>query len=704
MSVSSDLYTVDWSDFGGEVRISGYIIPLPKMPHFSEMVNFGKEIVDQKFERTEIPISLQKRKLTTPAEDVFITREYHKIDNGIWILINGRPFYLPGDYYHFLNYWTVEDGSKPYFYEPQQKLYNLYNMLDQDPTCLGTVLYKGRRMRATEMTIHRGYFQMFRYSDKKMFMQSKTEDTVFDNYMRIVNAHSKMIWFMKPVNSGSSKNKDGLVFEYPSEQITAKSLREQAETQEEKETPYEDPQIGSKILYGPCKAGHFDGQKALYAIVNEFGKLEGMSLTKAVSVLRQCVTINSLKTKVGMLHLESTVEELSDAQLKEVIELYKDSNPNERNLNGRTTSGLFAIFVSAAESGEPDEYGLVDEVETRIYIQNTIEDLKRKGKIKDAADERRKMPLTIEDALSPSGEQSAFHKERLQETMDRLNFPDKERENQTMRGNFAWENGIRFGRVIFEKDEENGRWETSMLHREGFEDNLVFEMYGQKVPGNIDILRTGCDPFDHKDTSDGRRSKGASVTFLRYNELKDGNKFHVEQGVKLPVDGGLDFETNQPVCIYLFRHDDPEMFYEDMLMQSIYYGAPLLCESQKPGLMRYFERWGYRLFIMNRPAETMTRNDKGNNKEQEGIAASDVTINQYFSALSSYIFNYHNAIKFKIVVTQLLSMNRNNITKMDLGVAFGWCLLAVNATLPSYKDRFVEAESGPTWFTYINNN
>lgn len=702
--MAKDLYTVDWSEISGHIHVGSYTVPLPKMPHFSEMENYGLPVEQQKFKATSIPASLLRRKELSPEEEEFVMNEYHKFDNGIWILIKGQPLYFTGDYYHFLNYWTVEGGGRPYFYQPQQKLYLLYNFLDEDMSCIGTALLKARRMRATEMTIHRGYFKIFRYRNINMFMQSKTDDTAFNNYMRVVNAHDKMYWFVKAINSGSSKNKDGLYMTYPSKQVTNKSLREIAESGTDQESIYENPELGSKILYGPCVATHFDGEKGAYVILNEAFKLEGMSLTKAVSVLRQCVTMNSLKTKVGMFHIESTVEELTDKQLAEVIALINESDPAVRNKNGRTTSGLYLIFMSAAESGEPDEWGMVDPEATKLYIKNTIDDLKARGKVKEAADERRKMPLSIEDAITPSGEATAFHKERLQETFDRLNFPAKGEENQTVKGNFEWENGIRFSRVVFQLD-ENGRWEVSKLT--GFENNLVYEMYGEKVPGNIDLFRTGVDPFDHKDTSDGRKSKGGAVTFERYDENKDGAKFIVESGTKIPIDGGLEFQSNQPVCIYLHRHDDPDMFYEDMLMQSIYYGAPLLCESQKPGLMRYFDRkenGSHGRFIMNRPAETMTRSDKGNNKVQEGIAASDVTINQYFGAISTYVYNYHNAIKFKSLINQLLSMNRNNVTKHDLGVAFGWCLLAVNANLPSFTDRFTtEQEEAPTWFNYIQN-
>ena len=119
--------------------------------------------------------------------------------------------------------------------------------------------------------------------------------------------------------------------------------------------------------------------------------------------------------------------------------------------------------------------------------------------------------------------------------------------------------------------------------------------------------------------------------------------------------------------------------------------------------MRWFDKNKYGKFIMNRPAETQTRTDSGHNKQTEGIPASEVTIQQYFSALSSYIYNYHNAIKFKMLIDQLLSMNRKNIGKMDLGVAFGWCLLAVNADLPSYSDRYSEIEQQQTWFHYTQN-
>lgn len=680
------------------IEIDTFKVPMPKMPPPKEIINYGLPPEKQFFKRTEIPKTLLKEKECTADEERFIEGEYHKFDNGIWIYIKGQPFYIPGDYYHFLNYWSIADGSKPYFYLPQQKLYNLYNFLDRDPDCLGTMLLKARRMRATEMVIHRGYFQMMRTRGKNFLIQSKTDDTAEAIYQRALKAHDKMIWFVKPINAGSSKNKEGLIFEYPSVRITEKKLKEQAEKGRE-ESVFEYPEIGSQILYGPSRATHWDSWKARYCIISEYAKLENMSLTKVIGILKHCVTMNNLKTVIGKLHCESTVEELNETQFEEVINFWNNSDPLKRNKNGRTTSGLYRIFVSAAETGEPDEWGLVDYEATLKYVQNTINDFVSQGKIKEAADERRRTPLTIEDALTPSGSDSAFDKEKLLETAARLNFPEPDAPSQTVRGNFEWENGIQDSRVIFIPNAE-GRWVVNKLY--GFDTNFNIQHAKGVLPANTHLFRSGVDPFDHKLGKDSRRSDGASVVFELYNHLKDGDKFEVgDDGFTRPVDGGLNFQTCRPICIYRYRHEDPEMFYEDMLKQSVYYGTMLLCENNKPGIMRYFDKRGYQFFVQNRPKETLTNK---NQKVTEGIAASDSTISQYFAAIANYVSNYHNNIVFIEIINELITMNRENVTKHDLGVALGWCLLACNdANVPIFRDLYTQQQESVHWFDWVEN-
>lgn len=686
----SDLYTLDLSEISGYTEIGGWKIPLPKMPPLETMENYGFPIEEQKFKRTPIPTGLLKRKPTTEEEDVIIMREYHKFDNGVWMIIKAVPIYLWGDYYHFLNYWTVQSGSRPYFYLPQQKMYCFYNWLDTDNKCLGTDLIKGRRFRATEMVLHRGYFKTFRNRNMRFYMQSKGESTVLKNYNRVLSSHDKMYWFVKPINSGSTKNQAELSLTYPAKQVTSKSLRETAESNSDEEN-YEHPEIGSKIQYGPCVASHFDGEKGEYVTVNESGKLEGMSLLTVVGVLKHVVTLDNLETVIGKLHLESTVEEVSTDQLAEVITLWDLSDPEHRNDNGQTLSGLYRIFVSASEGGKPDEWGFNNPEAEKEKINNTINALLKMGKTKEAASERRKTPLVIEHALTPSGDQCAFNKENLQEALSILDFPEKGKDKPTVRGNLFWENGNTMGRVVFEPNAE-GRWEFSMLSGEGkYQDNAVGYHGPDKIPMNVNRIRIGIDPYDHKEVVDNRKSKGGAVGMLMYDDLKDGGKVG-EDGK--PFDLAKDWETYQPIFTYYFRQPDPQDFFEDMLMSAVYCGAPVLFENNKQSIRNHFVNRGYSNFIMKRPEGTMSAAQR-QQVLVDGIPASENTIQQYYDALDTYISRNANCIKHRDLIVDLLAMNRGNHGKHDLGVAFGWTLIAVTK---KYAEVKVKEEEPEEWF------
>jgi hypothetical protein len=55
---------------------------------------------------------------------------------------------------------------------------------------------------------------------------------------------------------------------------------------------------------------------------------------------------------------------------------------------------------------------------------------------------------------------------------------------------------------------------------------------------------------------------------------------------------------------YIARPQTAEIFFEDVLMACIFYGMPILAENNKPRLLYYFKRRGYRGFSMNRPDKT----------------------------------------------------------------------------------------------------
>ena len=52
---------------------------------------------------------------------------------------------------------------------------------------------------------------------------------------------------------------------------------------------------------------------------------------------------------------------------------------------------------------------------------------------------------------------------------------------------------------------------------------------------------------------------------------------------------------------YIARPQTAEIFFEDVLMALVFYGMPLLAENNKPRLLYYLKRRGYRGYSMNRP-------------------------------------------------------------------------------------------------------
>ena len=693
--MAKELYTVDWGKPSGTIKLGEYDVPLPSQPKKEDMENHGLPENKQKFYKTIIPDSVLKRKSIAEEseEEDFIKGEYHKIHNGTWVLIKGIPVYITGAYYFFLNYWTTNQGKKPDFRYIQSLLFLIWEMVINDKNSYGLFLVKPRRVGGTEITIQWLYVDVLRYRNMVCGMQSKNEDSVFKNYRRILNAHKNMIWFFKPINQGSSGNKDGLFLRYPEEQQTAKKLKEVAENGD-KESNYEDPEINSDLTYQPSVATAYDGERLDRYILNEFGKVEKMSVLDCWDKVKPCLHLDNGETITGKGIMESTIEEMNDDQISELVDFWNDSDTSNLDGNGRTTSGLYRLFISAADAAKEDEWGFPMTAETLVFLEKQFAALKAAGKTKELARLKRKVPLVIEDALTPSGDQCAFNKDNLIEALSNLDFPMKGHEKPTTRGNLVWENGNFNGRVLFEQNPD-GLFEFSMLAGpNSYPDNAVSWYGPDRIPGNVNKIRIGCDPYSHKETVDNRKSKGGVVGMIMYDDLKDGAK--VGDDGK-PFDLALEWETHQPIFTYYYRQPDPQDFFEDVLKAAVYCGTTVLFENNKQSIIRHFENRGYSKFVMLRPEGTMSEAQR-TKVQTEGIPAVEYTIQQYYDCLDSFIARNACSIKHRKLIEDLLAMNRQNHGKHDLGVAFGWALIALTKKYAEVKPK--EEKPEPWFETY----
>lgn len=703
--MAKELYEVDYSKPSGHIKLYKYEVPQPKRPKAEEMENFGLPVSEQKFKRVQIPRTLQSRKKNlTTEENEFIKNEWHKRKNGVWIWIKFIPVYLTGPYYTYLNYWWTIKGIQPEFRWIQCLIFLFWDMVVRDKDSYGMKLVKPRRIGGTEFTIFLMWEYITRVRNTKGGMQSKDEKTIIKNFKRLTRGNKRVIWFMKPIQKGSDDPEDILEFRYPRSLNTEKSLKELAESGEEKEIFYSELEMDCEIDYRACDPLAYDNEELNRGILNESGKLLGMSLIDWWDKTKPCFHYFDGAEIVGKCICESSIEEINDEQIEEVGQFCRDSDPDQlkRDDNGRTLTGLYLLFINYLDAAKPDEWGFPMQEESKIFHENKIAALRKQKKYKEIGTLLRKEPETLEDALTPSGSTSAFNKERLQDILKRIDYPETygfEEKKWGVYGNFIWAGGQKDSKVIFIPSED-GKFFISQLLKDG-EDNAQMLVGGIRYPLNVHKFRGGVDPYEHSEVVDkSRASKGAGVIGKLYDDNEDGAK--MEDG--MPIDFGWEWLSKQPVCDYLAREDDPVVFFEDMLMMHVYYGTQMNVENNKQAIKKHFRDRGYKEYLMERPESTMDPKSRSNNTVQIGTPATTDTIDQYFMALAHYVMVYICACKHRRIILQLLEMNKANRTKMDLGVAMGWMLIGCEKKY--YRSPVLDKfeDDGQRWFDYYDLN
>jgi hypothetical protein len=136
---------------------------------------------------------------------------------------------------------------------------------------------------------------------------------------------------------------------------------------------------------------------------------------------------------------------------------------------------------------------------------------------------------------------------------------------------------------------------------------------------------------------------------------------------------------------YISRPQTAEIFFEDILMACVFYGMPILAENNKPRLLYYFKRRGYRAFSINRPDKIWNKLST-TEKEIGGIPNSSEDIKQaHAAAVESYIENYVGALEdnygdmyFQKTLQDWGRFNINNRTKHDATISSGLAIMACN--------------------------
>lgn len=608
----------------------------------------------------------------------YIQQEFESREFGHWFINNGNPTYITGSHYMYLQ-WSKIDVGLPDFRESNRIFHIFWEACKADDRSFGMCYLKNRRsgfsFMSSSETANIGTIS----KDAKLGILSKTGADAKEMFInKVVPIVRNYPFFFKPIQDGMDNPKTELSFRVPAKKITKKNMSDS-----------DDDNISgldTTIDWLNTADNSYDGQKLLNLVHDESGKwLVPNNILNNWRVTKTCLRLGS--RIVGKCMMGSTVNALAKGG-QNFKDLYYDSDPNKRNANGQTKSGLYSLFIPMEYNMEGfiDEYGfaVIDNPKTPImgidgrlikvgavtYWENEVEALKHDA---DALNEfYRQYPRTESHAFRDESKQSLFNLTKIYQQID---YNDSLiRDRVLTRGSFTWRNGQQDTEVIWTPD-SRGRFLVSWIPPDSLRNNVVIKN-GRKSPGNEEFGAFGCDPYDISGVVGGGGSNGAlhGLTGTSLHPEVPSNMFFLE---------------------YVARPQTADIFFEEVLMACVFYGMPILAENNKARMLYHFKNRGYRGFSMNRPDKNQAQLSK-TEIEIGGIPNTSEDIKQTHAAcIESYVEQYVGFdteetyrdsdlignMYFTRTLEDWARYDINNRTKFDASISSGLAIMATRKHL-----------------------
>ena len=672
-----DIISISKTGQIGEIyEIQNLRIALPKVPRQVYEHKLKKWIkLDQPKELSKLKNIFDWRSYPDEAKDQwfdYIDEEVKRIEEGFWFNNNGKPTYLTGTHYMYLQ-WSKIDVGAPDFREANRLFYIFWEACKADKRCYGMCYLKNRRSGFSFMSSAEIVNLATLASDSRYGVLSKTGADAKKMFTdKVVPISINYPFFFKPIQDGMDRPKTELAYRVPASKFTRKKI-----TANEKLEELEG--LDTTIDWKNTGDNSYDGEKLNLLVHDESGKWERPdNILNNWRVTKTCLRLGS--RIIGKCMMGSTSNAL-DKGGDNFKKLYNASDVTQRNRNGQTKSGLYSLFIPMEWNYE----GFIDEHGIPVFTTPDTDILAPDGELidvgvidhwnneadglksdQDALNEfYRQFPRTEEHAFRDETKNSIFNLVKIYEQIDY-----NEELGRTLgvsTGNFQWINGVKDTNVIFYPDPK-GRFKVSWFPQQELQNRVILKN-GIRYPGNEHIGAFGCDSYDISGTVDGEGSKGA---------LHGLTKFSME-----------DVPPNHFFLEYLSRPPTAETFFEDVLMAIVFYGMPILAENNKPRLLYYLRRRGYRGFSMNRPDKVWNKLSVAE-KEVGGIPNSSEDIKQaHAAAIEMYIQNHVGMQKdgtfgdlyFNSLLNDWARFDITKRTKHDATISSGLAVMACNRHL-----------------------
>ena len=355
----ADIVSISKTGMIGKIlEIQGFQIALPKQP--KEIYSCSNIKSEQKWRQFPTNPDFKKIKTVFDWQDYpddfkekhygYIDEEFRRREEGFWFMNNGKPTYITGTHYMYLQ-WSKIDVGAPDFREANRLFFIFWEACKADYRSYGMCYLKNRRSGFSFMSSAETVNLATLASDSRFGILSKTGSDAKKMFTdKVVPISLNYPFFFKPIQDGMDRPKSELAYRVPAKKFTRKKMREREE-QDDMEG------LDTTIDWKNTGDNSYDGEKLSLLVHDESGKWERPdNIKNNWRVTKTCLRLGS--RVVGKCMMGSTSNAL-DKGGDNFKNLYNNSDVTKRNRNGQTKSGLYSLFIPMEWNYEGfiDEYG-----------------------------------------------------------------------------------------------------------------------------------------------------------------------------------------------------------------------------------------------------------------------------------------------------------------------------------------------------------
>jgi hypothetical protein len=562
-------------------------------------------------------------------------QEWDRRLNGFWYMNNGKPLFLTGLHYLYLQWWPIDIGY-PKFRIPDLEKFYFMDYCIQDPLCMGMLEVTKRRFGKSFVA---GLFVSEYITRTKMTnggIQSKTGSDAKKFFAKtVVNPFRRLPKFFRPEYDMSLGVNPKTEMRFQKTNVRGKKAEDSVDKDE----------LGSIIDHQSADTVAYDGQKLHRYVADECGKTTEVNVYDRHEVVRYCLLDDEGKI-IGKALYTTTVEKLTTEKdgVQDAFKLlWEESNQDKRQDNGTTSSGLYRFFMSAKRTRNFDDFGFPDENKTLDQILADRETVKNNSRALSAR--VRKEPLTIDEAFSTDSDKCIFNV---------MNIGAREQ--------YLKENPVLKRHIIFYRDidqtvkwrnindkEEDFHWVITQFPKSGEENKHTYDVKTRK-PARVSDGAIAIDGYSN--SQGGKYGSKASAWIGRRYDL-------------------LNPETTGKAIGHLYgRPQIKEILHEQVLLAAEFYGYQAWYEHNSDDYLSYFRDRGRVGYLGSYPMSTIDPSKRETAERHKGFPTTPFSLTKQTDVGIMYFESHIDSIDFENLLEDAKKFDPNNRTDFDQTVSF----------------------------------